>query len=207
MFPYCGIIKKSETLGVFNLSTNICPSETFQCSDKQRINRRADIFIRTIMKTKVCSKCKAEKPISEFYFDTHCNHLCARCKKCIIAIRMEYIRNNKTKIIEYKHAYRRSKKYIEYTHSKKYVDYMADYRLRLAYGITLNDKIGMIKNQGWRCAICNRELPTNIMFCHTDHNHTTGKVRGILCSRCNHYLGYIRDSYDSAARMIEYLKQ
>lgn len=55
------------------------------------------------------------------------------------------------------------------------------------YKITESDIEQMLKSQGRRCAIC--EDPFNGLDCHVDHNHITGKVRGLLCGRCNTRIG------------------
>ena len=39
-----------------------------------------------------------------------------------------------------------------------------------------------------------------------DHDHVTGKVRGMLCDDCNLALGKVKDSIDTLTRMVEYLK-
>lgn len=56
------------------------------------------------------------------------------------------------------------------------------------YGLT-KEKIGeLIAQQGGACAICSRAPMKRPCI---DHNHTTGKVRSILCHRCNVGLGFI----------------
>jgi hypothetical protein len=47
----------------------------------------------------------------------------------------------------------------------------------------------MFNKQGRVCAICKATEPRGVGW-HTDHCHTTGKVRGILCHDCNMGLGY-----------------
>ena len=54
------------------------------------------------------------------------------------------------------------------------------------YGITQEDFDYMYISQGGVCAIC--ELPYHRTL-HVDHNHNTGKVRGLLCKTCNTHLG------------------
>ena len=69
------------------------------------------------------------------------------------------------------------------------------------YGITLADKLAMVKWQGGRCSICRRKAKT---LC-VDHDHDTGFVRGLLCFRCNQALGFFGDSIQSLAQAIEYM--
>jgi len=40
---------------------------------------------------------------------------------------------------------------------------------------------------------------------HLDHCHTTGKIRGFLCQKCNHGLGLFNDSIQALKSAIEYL--
>lgn len=69
------------------------------------------------------------------------------------------------------------------------------------YGITQADKTVMVNNQGGLCAICKAEMTKPFV----DHCHTTGNIRGILCSACNSILGYARDSVATLKAAIDYL--
>lgn len=63
------------------------------------------------------------------------------------------------------------------------------YRIK-KYGLTQDDYDAMLQDQRGACAICNEPMDKP----HVDHNHTTGKVRGLLCQHCNMGLGHFRDS-------------
>lgn len=64
----------------------------------------------------------------------------------------------------------------------------------------------MLEEQNGRCAICLCKPRTKRLA--VDHNHKTGKVRGLLCSRCNHgLLGYAHDSVEMLLRAYEYVKR
>jgi hypothetical protein len=52
-----------------------------------------------------------------------------------------------------------------------------------------------------KCYICRREVKLTI-----DHNHVTGKFRGLICSRCNTFLGFIKDDWHVFQRGIDYLR-
>ena len=69
-----------------------------------------------------------------------------------------------------------------------------DMILRRKYGITVADFDAMILSQGNKCAICGDGPNGNPMhFPHIDHCHTTNKVRGLLCRKCNHAVGLLKD--------------
>lgn len=73
-------------------------------------------------------------------------------------------------------------------------DQMASIRakhLRSAYGMTVEDRDEMLARQGGKCAICRSSEPRSKRGWHTDHDHETGAVRGVLCLRCNVRLGMV----------------
>lgn len=72
------------------------------------------------------------------------------------------------------------------------------------YGITGDDYATLLKRQGGKCAIC-RARPKSKRLA-VDHDHKTGAVRGLLCSRCNHDLmGAAWDSLAIAVALWHYL--
>ena len=84
--------------------------------------------------------------------------------------------------------------------------------LKSVYKITLNDFDEMVENQKGVCAICgNPEIAKSryagIKRLSVDHNHKTGKVRGLLCGTCNHGLGNFKDDIDLLKKAINYLRQ
>ncbi|UGA46797.1 endonuclease VII domain-containing protein [Bradyrhizobium quebecense] len=80
-----------------------------------------------------------------------------------------------------------------------------DGKLRQNYGITLQERDALLEVQGFVCAICAAEVPGGRGDWHTDHCHSSGLVRGILCQHCNLMLGHARDNTDTLARAITYL--
>ena len=76
------------------------------------------------------------------------------------------------------------------------------YHLMRRYGIGAADVERMIEEQGGVCAVCREGLPE-----HVDHDHETGRVRGILCFNCNGGLGQFRDRVDILSRAIAYLER
>lgn len=76
------------------------------------------------------------------------------------------------------------------------------------YGLTLDDYDSLLISQGGTCATCPtrpEENPRGRLF--VDHDHTTGVVRGLLCSRCNLALGYVKDDVNILRSLINYLQE
>ena len=69
--------------------------------------------------------------------------------------------------------------------------------------------VGILSAQGGKCAVCGKEplLRTDKSWglC-VDHDHTTGKVRGLLCSSCNVILGHVHDNPDILMKLVDYLR-
>lgn len=78
---------------------------------------------------------------------------------------------------------------------------------RDTYGITLEDYDEMLEWQGGGCAICGSPVGDGVgRRLSVDHDHETGEVRGLLCSRCNAGLGMFQDRQDLLLRAVEYLE-
>ncbi|HEV2346964.1 MAG TPA: endonuclease VII domain-containing protein [Actinocrinis sp.] len=75
-----------------------------------------------------------------------------------------------------------------------------EYHLRHRYGIGVADVECMLADQDNKCLICDKPDPE-----HVDHDHGTGRVRGILCFNCNQGLGNFRDDLRSLGRAVDYL--
>lgn len=70
-----------------------------------------------------------------------------------------------------------------------------DQFLRRRYGLSQEQYNAILADQGGKCAICETEdFHGPGKKPHVDHNHVTGKVRGLLCIHCNILIGMARDS-------------
>lgn len=65
------------------------------------------------------------------------------------------------------------------------------------FGLTLEQVLAMKAKQGNKCAICTRRR----ILC-LDHNHSSGKIRGFLCRRCNLFVGLLETFRESAYQTI-----
>ena len=78
--------------------------------------------------------------------------------------------------------------------------------LKKNYGITLKEYEILFNKQNGVCAICHKSETRTKYLC-VDHNHGTGEIRGLLCTKCNLALGYINDSILLLEEMIKYIKR
>jgi Recombination endonuclease VII len=80
-----------------------------------------------------------------------------------------------------------------------------DKRLRYIYGISLEEYGAMLARQGGVCAICKKK-PDKGKVLFVDHCHVTGRVRGLLCGKCNSVLAFGNDDPDILRAAIAYLR-
>lgn len=79
---------------------------------------------------------------------------------------------------------------------------------RKTYGISSKDFNLLMGIQGNACAICGYSNMSNpAKFPHIDHCHKTGRVRGILCVKCNTALGQFEDDEGRLINAIYYLRE
>lgn len=138
-----------------------------------------------------CATCDTTKHVSEFYKN------CATktgyqiyCKVCVQDVWKEkYHTDAQFKVDVIKRA----------TESKR----------KNVYGVPPERFNEILLEQGNKCAICVRDLDgsTFKMRGNMDHNHQTGKPRGILCAHCNQALGMFQDSIKVLRCAVEYLEK
>jgi hypothetical protein len=80
------------------------------------------------------------------------------------------------------------------------------YRLKYRFGIDMADYDALLEKQGGVCAVCKQEDPVKGRALAVDHNHKTGKVRGLLCSKCNKGIGLFKESPELIEKAIKYLE-
>ena len=139
------------------------------------------------MEARACSSCNETKPPEAFTRRrTHRpGKLVSTCNTCKTAY------NRRRRASNPQHVYaieRRSK-------------------LKQQYGISVEEYDAMLVAQGGGCGICGATEPGGrTKYFPVDHCHTTGVVRGLLCTKCNRGLGLFNDSTDRMERAVKYLK-
>ena len=133
---------------------------------------------------KVCSKCNIGKPLDSFH--KRSNRPCgvrSICKDC----------------------------YKQYPRElKRSEGYTRNYDLQRSYSITTAGYNELLESQGGKCKICG--VPQNTLTGHkknlcVDHDHNTGKIRGIICDKCNRGIGLLNDSEETLRAALSYLEQ
>ena len=113
----------------------------------------------------------------------------------------EYYIKNREKCIAQSREYKR-------THKEQIKEYDKKHSLRYHYGLSIIEFNNILLAQNNRCAICNEPLDLqNSKNVHIDHDHKTGKIRGILCQKCNLAIGLLRDNPEYTKRATEYLER
>jgi len=75
------------------------------------------------------------------------------------------------------------------------------------YGLSVAGYYDLLNSQNGGCAICGKEPEGRYEYLAVDHDHLTGKVRGLLCAFCNLVIGRWRDSPQNAEKSVAYLKK
>ena len=87
------------------------------------------------------------------------------------------------------------------------IEKMRQYSLKYNYGISPEEYAKMLHAQGNSCFLCGRPHGESMAerLC-VDHNHDTGKIRGLLCRRCNVGIGYLQEDHELIRRTADYVE-
>ena len=159
------------------------------------------------MKFRECTKCLLVKSKSQFSVEDigWCDSCCIKASNNELIDQIEKergVRNLRRMSISRNREIRRLK--IE-DPEKYLIAVKQRYRETLykKYGLTTQEVEEQGEFQDWRCVICGRDIRNRF---HIDHDHQTGRFRGLLCFNCNIGLGNFRDSITNLIRAAEYLQ-
>lgn len=142
---------------------------------------------------KLCTKCGETKPVTEFGRDRpRRDGLTYWCRSCLRAYRQT--RTDKTR--EY------ARQHYQANRATRREQGRAAH-LRRTFGLTEAEYQAMLEAQGGGCAICG--VAPGERAHPVDHDHESGRVRGILCDHCNRGLGCFADDPDRLAAAAAYL--
>jgi hypothetical protein len=79
-------------------------------------------------------------------------------------------------------------------------------RKKWKYGVSASEARAMLEGQGFSCPICGVTLKYDDPGTHIDHDHVSGRFRGMLCGCCNPGLGYFKDSPRRLRAAADYIE-
>lgn len=134
---------------------------------------------------KECTKCGVNQPLGNYFKNQKGRDgLRSQCKSCFNTSH----RDSYKRMVEADPNYNRNRELIR------------------KYGITLEDRERMLKEQKGRCKICQRpEKDVRHSLLCVDHCHSTGVVRGLLCSGCNTGIGSLEDNPKALKAALSYI--
>ena len=137
---------------------------------------------------KICTKCKTPKKLGDFTRDQQKRDgLRSSCKVCNAS---DWQRKDKGPLFLAQRS-----------------AFVRKHALRTKYGITEADYLHLLVKQHNACAICERfETSRKAKRLSVDHCHKTGKVRGLLCQRCNAGIGQFLDNPKLIRRAFIYMR-
>lgn len=185
---------------------------------------------------KKCSICKQHKPFTKFSKDKRtADGLTSECNECRNAATKRWRAKNPIKVKAYsalwpkknRAAYLRKKTRYRRRHPdrarqqvknacNKHKDHYAAAKfnrwLRNKYGITERDYYTLLAKQKGGCAVCHKtqqcaDKTKKRTRLYVDHCHKTGRIRGLLCFKCNVLLGCADDSATVLRQAINYLQR
>lgn len=85
----------------------------------------------------------------------------------------------------------------------KALAYSAKYNLERKFGLTQEAYNQLSEKQNGKCAVCFQVCSRKLAV---DHDHRTGRIRGLLCNKCNRGIGYLQDDEGILQNALEYLR-
>jgi hypothetical protein len=157
---------------------------------------------------KYCARCDKTKPASEFYSNkSQCDGLASHCKECAKRIQKELYSKNPEKHRARKREYikRYGPAYNKLRRTKRRETHITEAARK--YKISKDAISRLLETKS--CPICLREISFSAQNIHCrpniDHDHSTGKIRGVICGYCNNLLGRAGDSPETLIRATAYL--
>lgn len=144
-----------------------------------------DSVIQLVMQ-KVCKDCNIEKPNDEFYKNYN-----KKAKKYYYRLNCIPCENKRS---QQHHASNRTKRSLQ----------NRSWNLKKKFGIDVEEYDKMLLSQNGVCKIC-KKIDSDRGLA-VDHDHKTGRVRGLLCLKCNTGLGQFNDDAEMLGLAIQYLK-
>ena len=151
---------------------------------------------------KKCNQCHNVKSVGSFYKkdSERLWHICKSC--CLDNAKLR--RKTDLKWVTYQRE--KSKEYRQ-KNPIKFKEIVRNSTLKKKYGITSDQYRVLLESQGYKCKICGSETAKGYGSFHVDHDHKTGRIRGLLCQGCNTSIGKFQDNPKLLRRAADYLEE
>jgi len=207
---YCKFCKTTLDLEQFSPSISCIGGFQRKCKDCYKISRR--IYSKNnrerlnAEKREYVKKNPEKKKLADKrYYEKHKEKINTKNrthkqenKEYFNQLDRQYYQENKEKRVQYSRDFRKNQ-------PKK----VRETYLKHKYDLTLEQYDELLKSQDYKCAICKSSScgrkDRKILF--IDHCHNTGKVRGLLCNKCNCGIGNFKDKPEFLKEAIKYLER
>ena len=171
-------------------------------------------ILRSTADYRRCVKCDNFKHLSKFTKDkrgregyrSYCKECCQKYMRTynaahpqLVESRYAWAVENKERVAGYKRKSRA--KIMEYGFTAARVA-----TLKSLFGLTPKQYMTFVRAQDGLCPGCKNTLPDDLGKQHVDHNHDTGRVRGITCGNCNRGMGLLKDNAETLRNLADYIE-
>lgn len=200
----CFVCKKKFTVYRYReFTAKFCSRKCGWVWRKETINSGNGLRWKGGKITLSCLHCQKEFKVDQYRRNT--------AKYCSRSCEMKYI-NTQARIQSWSREYKMCKKCktSRFPHEGKGLCkkcYSRKNKYANRYGLSIEEFEAFEIQQNGRCNICNQvPVPDTLgRTLNIDHDHITGKIRGLLCSPCNTALGLLKDNIDYLHSAIKYL--
>lgn len=152
--------------------------------------------VKLALKTCTYKGCKQENPQPLDYFYKLKNGLQSHCKSCIKQRSKEWCAKNPEK----------RKRMIRDLYRADPIK-AKGYQLKHEFGLSIEQYKLLLYIQDNKCAICKRNESEFTKKLSVDHDHSTNKIRGLLCGNCNRAIGLFKEDKEVISKAIDYLER
>ena len=149
----------------------------------------------------ICKSCNTDVSQDSFYVHTRDSEgkplrYMNKCKACYGNQSLDHYRSKRDHYNKLQCKYRAENK-----------DKFKQWRLKRNWDLTVDEFESMISKQDNRCFLCNIEFcDKRGMRPNVDHCHDTGRIRKLLCTRCNTAMGLLKENVSVLNKMINYIQ-
>lgn len=197
----CKVCGETKPTTEFSKDSSKTDGLNFYCRPCHN-RRQAEFLLRPSKNSAVngmkrCMRCKETKPVSNFGASTKTfDQLDRRCKAC------NYSLHSNWRLKNLDHAAAQQKAWRDNNPERA-----RDGNRKSTYGVPVGWYAETLAAQRGGCAICGTTKAGGRGDFHVDHCHSGGKVRGLLCHRCNLMIGHATDDTTILESAIRYLTQ